>query len=115
MTAAGGFEPSGRRWAFSAIRPSVSTAPTTRKYFKINIIAPRAANAAASYLVAPPICGVHLQPYGDTGMAYFAAYGRKLAGAAFFTRARAGAAPGHPGPGNLANKTRPKILPAGPR
>src|ERR1700757_4682961 len=47
MTAAGGFEPSGRRWAFSAIRPSVSAAPTTRKYFKINIIAPRAANAAA--------------------------------------------------------------------
>src|SRR5262249_21142641 len=40
--AAGAFEPSGRRWALSAIRPSVSTAPTTKKYFKISIIPPQA-------------------------------------------------------------------------
>src|SRR6516165_4515667 len=48
ITAAGAFEPSGRRWALSAIRPSVSTAPTTKKYFKISIVPPRAASAAAS-------------------------------------------------------------------
>src|SRR5262249_52543219 len=48
MTAAGAFEPSGRRWALSAIRPSVSAAPTTKKYFTISIIPPRAASAAAS-------------------------------------------------------------------
>src|SRR5215813_1619048 len=42
MTVAGAFEPSGRRWALSAIRPSVSTAPTTKKYFKISIIPPQA-------------------------------------------------------------------------
>src|SRR5262249_45186531 len=42
MIAAGAFEPSGRRWALSAIRPSVSTAPTTKKYFKISIIPPQA-------------------------------------------------------------------------
>src|SRR5262249_62158991 len=47
-TATGAFEPSGRRWALSAIRPSVSTAPTTKKYFKISIIPPRAASAATS-------------------------------------------------------------------
>src|SRR5262245_27609238 len=41
MTAAGAFEPSGKRWALSAIRPSVSTAPTTKKYFKISIIPPQ--------------------------------------------------------------------------
>src|SRR5262249_8755014 len=38
IIAAGAFDPSGRRWALSAIRPSVSTAPTTKKYFKISII-----------------------------------------------------------------------------
>src|SRR5262249_15679032 len=48
ITAAGAFEPSGRRWALSAIRPSVSTAPTTKNYFKISIIPPRAASAATS-------------------------------------------------------------------
>src|SRR5262249_3606265 len=64
MTAAGAFEPSGRRWALSAIRPSVSTAPTTRKYFKISITRkPRHQN-----LVARRACGVHLQPYADTAM-----------------------------------------------
>src|SRR5262249_12316484 len=42
MIAAGAFDPSGRRWALSAIRPSVSTAPTTKKYFKISIIPPQA-------------------------------------------------------------------------
>src|SRR6516165_3367 len=46
MIAAGAFEPSGRRWALSAIRPSVSTAPTTKKYFKISIIPPRAASVS---------------------------------------------------------------------
>jgi len=80
MTAAGAFEPSGRRWAFNAIKPSVSAAPTTRKYFKINIIAPRAACPAASQLVAPGTCGVHLQPYIDTGPTYFPAHRREPAG-----------------------------------
>ena len=88
MTAAGVFAPSGRRWAFNAIRPSVSAVPTTRKYFKINIIAPRAARAPRHpYLVAPAMCGVHLQPYGNTGVACFLAYGRKLAGQLFSSSA----------------------------
>src|SRR5215831_1321980 len=34
-----------------------------------------------SYLVAPAMCGVHLQPYVDTEMAYFHADRRELAGA----------------------------------
>src|SRR5262249_56577871 len=108
MTAAGGFAPSGRRWAFRAIRPSVSTAPTTRKYFKINIIAPRAACPAASQLVAPATCGVHLQPYIDTGPAYFPAHRREPAGDSSNSsghRRRGGA----PGKGNPENENPPRI------
>jgi hypothetical protein len=37
-TTAGAVEPAGRRWALSAMRPMVKTAPTTKKYFRISII-----------------------------------------------------------------------------
>lgn len=67
-----------------------------------------------SYLVAPPIFGVHLQPYGDTGMAYFPAYGRKLAGAAFFNLSADRCCREQPGTGNLANENPPEISPGGP-
>jgi hypothetical protein len=36
--AAGAVEPVGRKWALSAMRPIVKTAPTTKKYFRISII-----------------------------------------------------------------------------
>src|SRR5262249_60402193 len=49
MTVAGAFEPSGRRWALSAMRPSVSTAPTTKKYFKISIIPPQPTQSRLSH------------------------------------------------------------------
>jgi hypothetical protein len=67
-----------------------------------------------SYLVAPPICGVHLQPYGDTGAAYFPAYGRKLAGSAFFNSSWDRHCCAQPGTGNLANENPPEISPGGP-
>jgi hypothetical protein len=55
-----------------------------------------------------------LQPYGDTGTAYFPAYGRKLAGAAFLARARTGAAASNPERASWQMKTRLRFLPAGP-
>jgi hypothetical protein len=64
-----------------------------------------------SHLVAPPIGGVHLQPYGDTGTAYFPACGRKLARAALLTQARTGVAACNPEP---ANENPPEISPGGP-
>ena len=38
MTARCAVEPAGRRWALSARRPTVRTAPTTKKYFRISIV-----------------------------------------------------------------------------
>jgi hypothetical protein len=42
MTAGCAVEPDGRRWALSARRPAVRTAPTTKKYFRTGIVAPKA-------------------------------------------------------------------------
>jgi hypothetical protein len=39
---AGEVEPAGSRWALSARSAAVRTAPTTKKYFRISIIAPKA-------------------------------------------------------------------------
>jgi hypothetical protein len=47
--ALGAVEPAGRRWALSAMRPIVKTAPTTKKYFRISII-PLGQTPAASRL-----------------------------------------------------------------
>src|SRR5262249_56918001 len=113
ITSCEGFAPSGRRWAFSAIRPSVSTAPATRKYFKINIIAPQAACPAASQLVAPATCGVHLQPYIDTGPAYVPAHRREPAGGSSNSSGH-GRGGGQPGMGNRTNENPPRISPGGP-
>jgi len=66
-----------------------------------------------SYLVAPPIGGVHLQPYGDTGTAYFPACGRKLGGA-FVNSSADRRCRVQSGTGNPANENPPEISPGGP-
>jgi hypothetical protein len=93
------------RWWLRAVRQEVGIqrdqaerqrCPDHQEVFQDQHHCPSPQTPRHSYLVAPPICGVHLQPYGDTGMAHFPAYGRKLAGAAFSTRARTGAAARNP-------------------
>jgi hypothetical protein len=78
---------------------------------------PHATSAAAflfsPYLVAPPIGGVHLQPYGDTGTAYFPACGRKLGGA-FVNSSADRRCRVQSGTGNPANENPPEISPGGP-
>jgi hypothetical protein len=48
-TTAGAVEPAGRRWALSAMRPIVKTAPTTKKYFRMSIIPLGQALAGSSF------------------------------------------------------------------
>jgi hypothetical protein len=106
MTVAGAFEPSGRRWALSAIRPSVSTAPTTKKYFKISIIPPQATPSRLSRARClrgsfAAVCRYRDGPFSRAKGEVRAAF----PGASEAVRA---------GP-NLQNENPPGISPGGPR
>src|SRR5262249_47758516 len=105
MTVAGAFEPSGKRWALSAIRPSVSTAPTTKKYFKISIIPPQATPSRLSRARClrgsfAAVCRSRDAPISRA---------REEVGAAF----PGGGEAARVGP-TLKNKTPPGISPGGP-
>jgi hypothetical protein len=68
-----------------------------------------------SYLVAPPICGVHLQRMGIPEWLILPRTGGNWRGRLFLTRAGAGAAARNPERATWQMKTRLRFLPAGPR
>src|SRR5262245_18550033 len=106
MTVAGAFEPSGRRWALSAIRPSVSTAPTTKKYFKISIIPPHVTPSRLSRVRCLPgsfaaVCRYRDGPFSRAKDEVRAAF--------------PGASEAVRGGLNLQDENPPGISPGGPR